>query len=234
MSVEDNIKLTDGEQTEKGVTTMPKKVSDTVDSAIIEKAKASDNVKDVIDLAATSAALRNRDTVERLTDEKTEELLHDAEKKKIESEAEKIKQETARVREAQDKEIAELDKVKTKLEGEVENLKAEDSKAQAFFDANKSILKTIGIREKLSLKAMQALMFPASIIFTIFQILLLPFHLVGFAAESLLNIIGSICGKVVSHAWKIALTVIISIVIIGLIVGCYWGITSGVITWVKR
>ena len=232
MSSVEDIKLTEEES--EGKALMPKNVSDTVDSSIIEHARRSGDVKEVIDLAATSAALKNKDTVVKLTEEKTRELINDAEKKKLASEAQKIQQDAARVKEAQNKEIAELDKVKTRLEGEVENLKAEDSKAQAFFEANKSILKTIGIREKLSLKAMQALMFPASIIFTIFQILLLPFHLVGFATESLLNIIGSICGRVVNHAWKIALTVIISILIVGMIFGCYWAATSGIIHWVKR
>jgi len=230
MSLTDDIKLAE----ESKEVAIPQKVSEAVNETLIEKARKSDNVKDVIDLAATSAALREKDTVDKLVDEKTEELIHDAEKKKIESETDKIKQQAARVKEEQEREVAELEKTKAKLEGEVANLKAEDNKAQAYFEANKSILRTVGIREKLSLKAMQALMFPAAIIYTIFQIILLPFHLVGFAAEALLNIIGAICGRVVNHAWKIALTIIVTILIAAAIVGCYWAATSGIISWAKK
>lgn len=197
-------------------------VDNTVNDLIIKSAKEQDNVKGVIDLAATSKALQNDKTVEKIVDEKTKELITDAEKKKIEAETNKIRQEAEKVKQEKEKEIAELEKTKNRLEGEVANLKAEDDKASAFFEANKSILKCVGVREKLSLKAMQGLMFPASIVFTIFQIILLPFSLLGFAIESLMNIVGAVCGKIAKNGWKVAISIIVTIVIVAMVAGIYY------------
>ncbi|MEG1565305.1 MAG: hypothetical protein RR342_01005 [Bacilli bacterium] len=204
-------------------------VDNTVNDIIIQNAKNSNNVKSVIDLAATSKALQNEKTVDKIVNEKTQELITDAEKKKIESETDKIRQEAEKVKKEQEKQIAELDKIKTKLEGEIANLKAEDNKAQAFFDSNKSILKCVGVREKLSLKAMQWLMVPAGIVFTIFQIILLPFSLVGFAIESLMNIVGAVCGKIAKSGWKIALSILTTVVIVALLFGCYYAFTHWIV-----
>lgn len=198
------------------------KVDNTVNSVIIQNAQKSNDVKNVIDLAATSKALENDKTVEKIIDEKTKELISDAEKKKIESETLKIQKEAEKVKQEQNKEIAELEKVKNKLYGEVANLQAEDDKATAFFESNKSILKCIGVREKLSLKAMQWLMFPAGIIFALFQIVLLPFSLVGFAIECLINIVSAVCGKVAKGGVKIVLSILVTIVILALIFGVYY------------
>jgi hypothetical protein len=196
-----------------------------VSDVIIKNAKASDKVKDVIDLAATSKALEKKETVEKIVEEKTKELISDAEKKKIESEAEKIRQEAEKVRKEEEKQIAELNKIKNTLLGEIENLKAEDDKATAYFNANKSILRCVGIREKLSLKAMHFWMYPASFIYALFQIILFPFTLVGFAVEQLLGIVESVCGKVAKGGWKIVVAIVTGIVIVGLIVGIYYLVT---------
>ena len=63
-------------------------VDSTVNDIIIKNAQNSNNVKSVIDLAATSKALENEKTVDKIVDEKTQELIRDAESKKIESEIE--------------------------------------------------------------------------------------------------------------------------------------------------
>ena len=201
-------------------------VNDTVNEIIIKNAQESNNVKNVIDLAATSKALQDDKIVGKIVDEKQKELITDAEKKKIEAETEKIKQEAEKIKQEKEKEIAELEKVKNRLEGEVANLRAEDDKAQAFFDSNKSILKCIGIREKLSLKTMELLMFPAGVVFTIFQIILLPFSLIGFAIESLMTIVEIVCGKIAKGGWKIVLSILVAIIIIALLVGCYYVATN--------
>jgi len=206
-------------------------VNDAVNDIIIRSAKNSENVKNVIDLAATSKALQDEKTVGKIVDEKTKELITDAEKKKVEAETDKIRQEAEKVKQEKEKEIAQLEKTKNILEGEVANLKAEDDKAVAFFNANKSVLKCIGIREKLSLKAMQWLMLPAAIVFTIFQIILLPFSLIGFAIESLTTIVTAVCGKIATGAWKIVLSILATVIIVGMIVGIYYVVVhySGII-----
>lgn len=196
-----------------------------VSDIIVKNAKESNKVKDVIDLAATSKALEKKETVDKIVEEKTKELISDAEKKKIESETEKIRQEADKVRREEEKKIAELNKIKNTLIGEIDNLKAEDDKAKAYFDANKSILRCVGIREKLSLKAMHFWMYPASFIYALFQIILFPFTLVGFAVEQLLGIIEAVCGKVAKGGWKIVIAIVTGIVIVGLIAGIYYLVT---------
>lgn len=196
-----------------------------VTDIIVKTAQASNQVKDVIDLAATSKALEKKETVDKIVDEKTKELISDAEKKKIESETEKIRQEAEKVRKEEEKQIAELNKIKNTLLGEIDNLKAEDDKATAYFNANKSILRCVGIREKLSLKAMHFWMYPASFIYALFQVILFPFTLVGFAVEQLLGIVEAVCGKVAKGGWKIVVAILTGIVIVGLIVGIYYLVT---------
>lgn len=229
-----DIKITSGKAEENNVPAPVPNVNDTVNDIIIRNAKDSKDVKGVIDLAATSKALQNEKTVDKIVDEKTKELITDAEKKKIEAETEKIRQEAEKVKQEKEKEIAELEKIKNRLEGEVANLKAEDDKASAFFESNKSILKCIGVREKLSLKAMQWLMVPAGIVFTIFQIILLPFSLVGFAIESLMTIVGAVCGKIAKNGWKIAMSIIVSAIIVAMLFGIYYLVANGISSgWVN-
>lgn len=198
---------------------------DIVTNIIVKTAQASNQVKDVIDLAATSKALEKKETVDKIVEEKTKELISDAEKKKIESEAEKIRQEADKVRREEEKKIAELNKIKTTLEGEIDNLKAEDDKALAYFNANKSILRCVGVREKLSLKAMHFWMYPASFVYILFQIILFPFTLVGFAVEQLIGIVEAVCGKIAKGGWKIVVAIITAVIIVGLIAGIYYLVT---------
>lgn len=197
-----------------------------VDHAIMNKAKQSENVKDILDLATTLDAIKKDETVDKLTAEKTEELINDAVAKKLKAEADKIKEEVAKIKQETEKEVTELEKSKRKLQAEIEELKSKTDKAAAFFEANKQILKCVGIREAVSLKAMQWLMVPAGIIYTIFQILLLPLTLLGFCIERIAELVGSVCGKIASNGWKIALSIIVIGAIIGLVTGLYYlGVT---------
>ena len=198
---------------------------DIVTNIIVKTAQASNQVKDVIDLAATSKALEKKETVDKIVEEKTKELISDAEKKKIESETEKIRQEADKVRREEEKKIAELTKIKNTLSGEIDNLKAEDDKALAYFNANKSILRCVGVREKLSLKAMHFWMYPASFVYILFQIILFPFTLVGFAVEQLIGIVEAVCGKIAKGGWKIVVAIITAVIIVGLIAGIYYLVT---------
>lgn len=197
-----------------------------VENSIVNKAKQSEDVKDIINLATTLNAINKEGTIEKLTTEKTEELLNDAITKKIKAESSKIKEQVEKVKQETEKELAELDKSKKRLQAEIEELKSKTDKASAFFNANKQILKCVGVRNPLSLTAMQWLMVPAGIIYTIFQALLLPLTLLGFCIEVLTELVGSVCGKIASNGWKIALSIVVIAVILALVGGLYYlGIT---------
>lgn len=186
-----------------------------VDDVITERAKEITDVKQVVDLYATKTALSQADTIEKVVAEKQEELRTDAEAKRIQAETAKISQEVEKVRQEKEKELAELDKVISAKQKEVEQLKVDSNKAQAFFDSNKDILKYIGIRERKSMKTMQALMFPATIVFIIVQILLFPLTLIGLILETIVNILGGICGTITNNALKIILSILVIVLLLG-------------------
>ena len=208
----------------------PISTSDMVSDVIRETAKDTRDVKEMINLAATQKALENETTVKKIVEEKTDELLNDAEAKKVKAITDRVREEVLKVKQEEEQAIAELRKNKSILEGEIEELKRQTDKAQAFFDANKSILKCIGVKQRLSLRAMQWLMIPAGIVFTLFSILLLPFSLLGFGIEGFIDIIESICGKFAKGGWKIVGTIVVSLIIGALLVGIYYVCTRWVVT----
>lgn len=192
-------------------------------SSIIERKSAdATDVKSVIDLSATKSALERSGTVEKLVDEKTKELTADAEAKKIVAETSRIREEVQKVRQQSEKEIAELDSKKKRLEQEISEIRQKTDKAQAYFDANKEILRVVGIKNPLTLKSMQFWIYPASIIYALFQFLLLPLTLLGFCLESLIEIVGTVTDKFAKSGWKMAITVATVIVIVALIILAYW------------
>lgn len=197
-----------------------------VEVAITNNAQTTSSVKDIIDLASTKKALEKEGTVRKLTEEKTEELVNDAIQKRIKAETDKVNEEVKKVKAEAEKQLAELQKSIDAKKAEAEELEAQDRKAEAFYTANKSILRCIGVRERLSLKAMIVLMFPASIVFALMQILLSPISLVGFAIEQIMNIVDAVCGKITKAGWKIALSICIIIIILGLAFGIYWVATN--------
>ena len=186
-----------------------------IDNLLDKKVEETTDVKVAIDILATKTALSQEETLNKVVEEKQEELRNDAEAKRIQAETDRISKEVERVRQEKEKQLSELDKTISAKQKEVEQLKAESNKAQAFFDSNKDILKYINIREKKSLKTMQALMFPATIIFIIVQVLLFPLTFGGLLLETIVNIIGGICGAIKNNAIKI----IVSVLIIALLLG---------------
>lgn len=196
-----------------------------IDTLIDEKVKNSDNLKSAIDLFATKTALKQEETLNKVVEEKQEELRNDAEAKRVQSETERITKEVEKVKQEKEKKIAELDKEIVAKKKEVEKLNAESDKAQAFFESNKDILKYIGIREKKSTKTMQCLMLPALIVFIVVQVLLFPLTFCGLLLETVMNIIGGVCGAVKNNAAKILLTIFV-ILLIATVIFCvyYFGI----------
>lgn len=205
---------------------LPSKLAedDNVKKLLDDKVKQTDDVKSAIDILATKTALAQEGTVNKIVAEKTEELRNDAEAKRVKAETEKINEEVEKVKAQKQKEIEEYDKLITAKQKEVGQLKAESDKAQAFFDNNKEILKYIGVRSKKSLKVMQTLIVPATMIFIIVQILLFPLTFVGVTLESIVNIIGSICGAVKNNALKIVVSVLVVLLIVGVVfAACFYG-----------
>ena len=201
----------------------PKEEKDNSVNTIIEqKIKDTNDVKSVIDFYATKTALGQEETVSKIVVEKQEELRNDAEAKRIQAETTRISQEVSRIAQEKEKQIGELDKEITTKQKEVERINVESDKAKAFFDCNKDILKYIGVREKKSLKAMQCLMIPSVIIFIIVQILLFPLNFCGLIFETIINIIGSVCGVIKNNALKIILAIVITIIIVGAFVCVYY------------
>lgn len=199
------------EEVENKIEQVPTNINKILDS----KVESTSDVKTAIDILATQTALKQKETLEKVVVEKEEELRNDAEAKRIQAETEKISKEVEKVKQQKEKQLAELDKVISAKHKEVEELRAESDKAQAFFESNKDILKYIGVVEKKSIRTMQALMFPATLIFIIVQILLFPLTLIGLILETIVNILGGICGAIKNNAIKIVLSILVVAIVVG-------------------
>lgn len=182
--------------------------SNNVQDVISNEVDNTNNVKEAIDLLATSTALKQQGVVGKLVDEKEKELVNDAEAKKYKSEAEKIRQEKV-------KELEEFDKAINYKKKEAEELQAEIDKAEAFFESNKEILSYCGIKSKKSLKVMQLFMIPSVIIFMVVQIIALPFTISGKILELIISIVGGICREITNNALKIVISILIILILVG-------------------
>jgi hypothetical protein len=182
---------------------------------IDEKAKTTDNVKDFIDLLATKTALEKTETVDKIVEEKGEELRNDAESKRVKAETERVNEEVKKIVAEKEKEIAELDKEISRKKAEAEQLRVDSDKAQLFFDSNADILSCIGVRKKKTLKTMYCLMIPATIIFIIIRFIALPFTILGKMIEIVIEIIGGICSVISSNALKIIISLIVLCILLG-------------------
>lgn len=200
---------------------LPQK-TDGINSLLESKVKQTEDVKTAIDLLATREALADEVTVNKIVDEKTEELRNDAEAKRVKAETDRINEEVAKIKRQKEKELEEYDRQITARKKEVEQLKADADKAQAFFEANGEILKYIGIRSKKSLTTMQALMVPATIIFAIVQILMFPLTLCGVVLETMVNIVGGICNAIKNQAIKVLVGIGVILLIGGAVFGVYY------------
>jgi predicted phage tail protein len=186
-----------------------------INNLLNEKVSQTDNVKSAIDLLSTREALKKEDVIDKLVDEKEEELRNDAEAKRIQSETDRISKEVEKIKQEKEKELAELDKVISAKQKEVEQLKAESNKAQAFFENNEDILSCIGIKSKKSLKVMYALMIPAIIVFLLIRFIALPLTIGGKLVEIVIEIIGGICKTITNNALKIIISVLVVILLVG-------------------
>lgn len=196
---------------------------DMVSSVIEQNARATNDVKATIDLLSTKKALEQEGTVETLIQEKTKELQNDAEAKRVQAETAKIQQEVAKVRQESEKEIAELAKTKNRLQAEVEQMAKEADKAEAYFEANKDILKCAGITSKKTLPVMKAWLWVASLVFIIIQVIKLPITIVGSLIEGIINIVGDVCGAVKNNAVKVIVSTVVILVLVAAFIFVFWG-----------
>lgn len=195
--------------------------TENINSLLDQKAEQVDDVKDAINLLATREALNQGENVDKLIKEKAEELRNDAEAKRVKAEAERINEEAKKVVAEKEKQLEEFDKEISARQKEVEHLKAESDKAQAFFEANGEILKYIGVRTKKSLGVMKGLMAPATLIFTIVQVLMFPLTLCGVIIEALVGIVGGVCGTIKNNALKMVTTIGLGVLIMAIVVAVY-------------
>lgn len=190
---------------------------------IIEsKVKSTSNVKEAIDLLATETALSEQENVDKIVDEKSEELKADAEAKRIKAETERINEEVQKVKAEAEKTIAEIEKEIKAKRLEVEELRAESDKEDAFFERNKEILKYVNVRTKKTLNVMKRLMIPASIVFFVVQVILFPVTLCGLFLENIFAIVGSVCGAIANKAWKIIVAIFVVVLIVGIFIAVYY------------
>lgn len=186
---------------------LPQVKQSNVNSLLEKKVEQTQDVKTAIDLLATKTALEQSENLEKVVVEKGEELKNDAEAKRVEAETKRINEEAKKVVAEKQKQVELYDKEIVKKRKEVEQLKAESDKAQAFFDSNAEILKYIGVKNKKSLRVMQGLMVPATIIFIAVQLLMFPLTLCGVVLETLVNIVGGICGAIKNNALKLVISI---------------------------
>lgn len=216
----------DIEQTieEKAKALIEKASEESVSTILEEKSKQTDNVKEFIDLLATKTALEKTETVDKIVEEKGEELRNDAESKRVKAETERISEEVKKIVAEKEKQIAELDKEIAKRKAEVEQLKAESDKAQFFFECNADILSCVGVRKKKTLRVMYILMVPATIIFMLIRLIALPLTVAGKLLEIIIEIVGGICKVVTNHALRIVTAIlVIGVLVATFLLVCYFG-----------
>ena len=193
-----------------------------VDDLLKNKINKTENVKEMIDLEATKTALKLDDTAEKIVLEKKEELINEAEAKRLVAEQERILQEKNKEIVEKERQCAEYDKLIQLKEKEVEALNKDIDKANAYFSQNKEILKYVGIKNKKSLSVMKFWIYPASFIFAIVQILMLPLTICGVLLENILSIVGSVCGEIKNNALKIILSIVVVAIVIAVVVLAYF------------
>lgn len=184
-----------------------------INGLIEEKVRETEDVKSAIDLFATKTALQQEETRDKVVKEKQEELRNDAEAKRIQAETERINKEVEKVKQEKEKELAELDKIIATKRAVVDQLNTESDISKAFFESNKDILKYIGIREKKSLGTMKFFMVPAIVVFIIVQILLFPLTFCGLLLETVVGIVGGVCGAIKNNALKIIMTIFVILIV---------------------
>ena len=99
----------------------------------------------------------------------------------------------------------------------------EADKAEAYFEANKDILKCAGITSKKTLPVMKAWLWVASLVFILIQVITLPITIVGSLIEGIINIVGDVCGAVKNNAVKVIVSTVVILVLVAAFIFVFWG-----------
>lgn len=194
--------------------------------AVSQAGRQAMTLKDVVDVGVTGKALQKEGVLDELTAKKEQELKEDALAKVIASESERIKRETNKLTEEGKKQLAELENQINQAKAEKEKLEKEADKCNAYFNSHKSVLKYAGCKEAMSLQYMQTMAVIGFVIMCIVKIIFAPLILVGLFIELLMDIIGGVTGSIKANAWKIVVTILLFLFIVGVVIGAYYGIVA--------
>lgn len=203
-----------------------KNENEMMSEAVSQAGRQAMTLKDVVDVGVTGKALQKEGVLDELTAKKEQELKEDALAKVIASESERIKRETNKLTEEGKKQLAELENQINQAKAEKEKLEKEADKCNAYFNSHKSVLKYAGCKEAMSLQYMQTMAVIGFVIMCIVKILFSPLILVGLFIELLMDIIGGVTGSIKANAWKIVVTILLFLFIVGVVIGAYYGIVA--------
>jgi Fe2+ transport system protein B len=126
-----------------------------------------------------------------------------AERELAQAEAEKVKAETEKLK-------AEFEQRKHSLEDEIQNLERRARKDEAFFQANKNILRYINIKERAGMRTMLVLYPVGLIIFLIISLITLPLTIASELIKSLLQIVTDVVDKLCKDTAKLSFRLIVA------------------------
>lgn len=168
-------------------------------------------LREKINELTTAAALRDENMRNKLVEEKGAELSAISEAQRIDAESEKQ-------RAALQKEHERAERTAKIFEAESTELQKKALKAKAFYDANKTVLNIIGIREPLGLRTMGIFYTIALPLYVLFAILIsFPVSVCNFIVGIVVDTVAQISKKVASTFLRVT-TGILSVGLTGAVV----------------
>ena len=162
------------------------------------------NFENVIDNISSIAVLSNKEEAEKIAFKKAEEIGHKTDAKVISAVADKTEAE------------------RKLIQAEAGKLEENANKARAFFNANKSVLRIIGIREELGFKTMNILYCLALPLYLLAAVLIsFPISIAKFFVELVIDILGDVSKKISSNFLKVAAGILSLGISGGIIFGLY-------------
>lgn len=197
-----------------------------INQAVRAAGRQATTLKEVVDVGVTGIALQNKHVIVDLKEKKERELKEDALAKVIASETARIEQETNRVLEEGRRQLADLNNQINEVRAVKDKLEQEADQNKAYFECHKSILKYAGCVQVMSVTYMKKMSVIGFLIMCLVKIVFSPLILTGLFIETLVDIIGGVTGTITHNAWKIIASLGLAILIVGIVIGAYFGITE--------
>lgn len=176
-----------------------------------------------LDSALTIMALKQEETVNNLVGKKGDEMNLNADAKIIEAELRKQRAEAQRAIDQLNNDISFRKNENERLKVESEKLNAEINRAESFYEANKEILKIIGVKKAHGYRTMCVLIVIAMIFYIpISAILFIPFSIVEYIIMFFIDIIGEISKRVATNGLKVLFGILSTALTGGMLFGIYW------------